>query len=134
MKQTLIIGWYLMGTNVLSQLALMTIQKKRRIEKNRQFLFITSNAYVIMVDCIQWYQERANISQAMYTILWKKHLLKIGDVRVCWDLTSAKIFLILLIMIYQRGIWDVTFVSDNCGMKCPKQLSYWKNHIFLWGP
>ena len=37
-------------------------------------------------------------------------------------------------MIYQREISDVTFVSESCGMTCLKQLSHWKNYIFLWGP
>ena len=35
-------------------------------------------------------------------------------------------------MIYQREIQDVTFVPENCDMKCPKQLIYLKElHFFV---
>ena len=82
-----------------------------------------------MVACIQWHNERENIPQARYTVLWKKHLLKNGNLRVCWDLIQVNKFPSLLTMTYQREIWDVTFVSDNCGMTCQKK--YLLNKLYF---
>ena len=60
---------------------------------------------------------------------YERNIYKNGNLRVCWDLIQVKKFPSLLIMIYQRAIWDVKFVSKNCGMTCQKKLSYWKNYI-----
>ena len=64
----------------------------------------------------------------------KETFIKIGNLRVCWDLIQVKKFQISLIMTYQRAIRDVTFVSENYGMTCQKILRYWRNYIFFWGP
>ena len=50
--------------------------------------------------------------------------IKIGNLRVCWDYIQVQKFIISLIMIYHRTIWDPTFVSENCGMTCPEKSSY----------
>ena len=54
----------------------------------------------------------------------KETFTKIGNIKVCWDLIQVKRFPSSLTMTYQRYIYDVTFVSDNCGMTCKKTLSY----------
>ena len=50
----------------------------------------------------------------------KETSIKIGNLRVCWDLIQVKKFPGSLTMTYQSEILDVKFVSKNCGMKCPK--------------
>ena len=48
----------------------------------------------------------------------KEIFIKIGNLRVCWDLIQVKKFPSSLIMTYQRAIRYVIFVSKNCGMTC----------------
>ena len=50
----------------------------------------------------------------------KEIFIKIGNIRVCWDIIQVKKSPISLTMTYQIAIWDVKCVSKNCGMKCQK--------------
>ena len=52
----------------------------------------------------------------------KETIIKIGILRVCLDLIQVKKFPSLIIMTYQREIWDVTFVSKNCVMAFKKKV------------
>ena len=55
----------------------------------------------------------------------KEKFIKNGKLRVFWYLFQVKELPSLLIMTNQRAIWDVKFVSKNCGMTCQEKLSYW---------
>ena len=48
----------------------------------------------------------------------KYFFIKIGNLRVCWDLIQLKKYLISLTMTYERAIWHVIFLSKNCGITC----------------
>ena len=77
---------------------------------------------VIIVACIQWNQERVNISQEIYTIKWREYWWNIGIGRGFWGCIQVNIFLIWLIMRYQRVTSNMKNVQDNCGM-------IWKNWV-----
>ena len=59
----------------------------------------------------------------------KEKFIKIGNLRVCWDLIQVNKFQISLIMTYHRAIWDVTFVSEKYYMTCKKIELLKKLHI-----
>ena len=57
-------------------------------------------------------------------ISMKNTFIKIGYLRVCWDLIQVKESLISLIMKYHIAILNVKCVSKNCGMKCQEKSTY----------
>ena len=71
---------------------------------------------VIIVSCIQWKQERVNISQEIHTIIctedWENIWIGIGF----WDYIQVMIILGLLIMRYPRVTPNVKNVQGNFGM------------------
>ena len=102
------------------------IRKNRNREKihflidNRKILYEHGGLHPMIARKVKYTPRKVyNIMKETFIKNWKS--------KSALGFNSSEKFQISLIMIYQRAIWDVQFVSNNCGMTCRKKLSYWKN-------
>ena len=83
---------------------------KTRIENKRQFLIDNRQNLFEHGGLHQMIERKGKYIPGKVYNYMKEIFLKIGNLGVCWVLIQVNKFPSLLIMTYQRSIWDVTFV------------------------